>query len=190
MSLVASVVRDFLKWCRFRKIRLASEGRGCVWKSMGTRISYPEKLWLGRNVHIGPGANIDGAGGVVIEEGAILGPEVIVLSRSHNFDVDVRALPFDDVMLTAPVKIGRYVWIGMRALILPGVEIGEGAIVGAGAVVSRNVPRLAIVVGNPARIVRYRSDDAFSSLIQAGNAFVYDKYGHKKVMRPRKVPVD
>ncbi|MBF9233507.1 CatB-related O-acetyltransferase [Microvirga sp. BT350] len=57
-------------------------------------------------------------------------------------------------------EIGNDVWVGMRAIILPGVKIGNGAIIGAGAVVSKDVPDYAVVVGNPARIVKYRFDEA------------------------------
>lgn len=62
--------------------------------------------------------------------------------------------------LRGDTVVGNDVWIGMRATVLPGVVIGDGAIIAAGAVVSRDVPPYAIVAGNPARIVRTRFDDA------------------------------
>lgn len=65
-------------------------------------------------------------------------------------------LPFEDIR---PVIIGSDVWIGARATILGGVHIGHGAVIGAGAVVTRDVPAYAIVVGVPARIIRYRFDE-------------------------------
>lgn len=58
------------------------------------------------------------------------------------------------------VHIGHDVWIGHSAIILPGVQIGDGAVVGAGAVVTKPVPPYAIVAGNPARLIRYRFDEA------------------------------
>lgn len=63
------------------------------------------------------------------------------------------------------VRIGHDVWVGRSAIVLPGVEIGSGAVVGAGAVVTKDVPPYAIVAGNPARLVRYRfSDDLIARL--------------------------
>ena len=56
-----------------------------------------------------------------------------------------------------PVEIGDYVWIGARALILPGVRVGEGAVIGAGAVVTRDIPPYAIAAGNPARVIKQRN---------------------------------
>ena len=118
-------------------------------------------------------------------DGCILAPEVMVFSRSHNFDHDAQALPFDNVVLVAPVHIGRYVWIGTRAIILPGVSIGDGAVVGAGAVVSKDVPSCAVVVGNPARVVRFRDRDQFEALANEPDSFVYRRFGHSKVFRER-----
>ena len=63
----------------------------------------------------------------------------------------------DFVCLCKPVVIEDHVWIGARAIILPGVTIGEGAVIGAGSVVTRNVPPYTIAVGSPARVVKDRS---------------------------------
>jgi chloramphenicol O-acetyltransferase type B len=60
-------------------------------------------------------------------------------------------------MVGAPVTIGNDVWIGARVIVLPGVQIGDQAIVGAGAVVTKDVEPLAIVAGNPARVIRLRA---------------------------------
>ncbi|WP_308462078.1 CatB-related O-acetyltransferase [Mesorhizobium sp. INR15] len=61
-----------------------------------------------------------------------------------------------DLSSKGPIRIGNDVWIGRRAIILSGVTIGDGAVIGAGAVVSKDVPPYAVVVGNPAALVRYR----------------------------------
>ncbi len=87
----------------------------------------------------------------------MMGPEVIVLTQHHKFDrldIPMRQQghkPYE------PVIIGDDVWIGIRAIILPGVKIGKGAIIGAGAVVTKDVPEYAIVGGVPARVIKLRS---------------------------------
>ena len=77
-------------------------------------------------------------------------------------------MPYDRVRLVKPVYIGDYVWVGMRVSIIPGIRIGEGAIIGMGSVVFEDVPPLAIVIGNPAKIITYRSRPDFHRLRQAG----------------------
>jgi maltose O-acetyltransferase len=74
------------------------------------------------------------------------------------------ALPYDHVAELKPVIIRDYVYIGAGAMILPGVEIGEGAVIGMGAVVTKDVPPLAIVMGNPAQIVYHRDPEEFRRL--------------------------
>jgi maltose O-acetyltransferase len=173
-----------LLWKKYRFIRLASEGAGCVYQSLSSTFLSADKISMAANVNIGPDAMLDAAGGIVLGEGTILAPEVKIFSRSHNFDNDLQALPFDNVVLVAPVWIGRYVWIGTRAIVLPGVTIGDGAVVGAGAVVSKDVPSCAVVVGNPARVVRFRDKEQFEALARESSSFVYEKFGHGKVLRP------
>ena len=95
-----------------------------------------------------------------------IGRNVIVLNRDHPMDFKSThafffnpALKFCDSYLvdSTPLRIGNDVWIAEYVVILPNVtEIGDGAVIGAGAVVNKNIPPFAVVVGNPARVVRYR----------------------------------
>ena len=85
-----------------------------------------------------------------------MGPNVTVLTRNHAFsrtDIPMNQQGMSEVR---PVTISDDVWIGANVIILPGVCVGRGAIIGAGAVVTKNVPEYAIVAGNPAKIVKYR----------------------------------
>ena len=68
---------------------------------------------------------------------------------------------------------------------MPGVTIGKGAVIGAGAVVAKDVPDYAVVVGNPAKIVKYRNKDIFEKLYNEKEPFVYAKLGHKKKVRQK-----
>jgi acetyltransferase-like isoleucine patch superfamily enzyme len=84
--------------------------------------------------------------------------------RSRLFEPDG---PNRDAVTRGPVEIGNDVWVGTRAMILSGVTIGNGAVIGAGAVIARDVPPYAIMVGNPARLVRYRfSPETVQALLE------------------------
>jgi acetyltransferase-like isoleucine patch superfamily enzyme len=180
LELLSGSLREFLVWLKFRKIDFASIGRGCVFKRLSNNFSYTKRISLGANVHIGEGAMFDGAGGITVGNGTIFAPGVKIYSRVHNFEHDLRALPFDNVVFTSAVTIGKYVWVGVDVVILPGVTVGDGAVIGAGAVVTQDIPRCAVAAGNPARVLRYRDQDAFAALLSELEPFVYKKFGHKK----------
>src|ERR1019366_5393777 len=96
----------------------------------------------------------------------MMGPEVVIYSWNHvTSRVDIPMIQ-QGFTACSPVTIGDDVWIGRRVIILPGVTVGSGCVLGAGAVISRDVPPGAVAVGNPARVVRYR--DSSSHLTHNG----------------------
>lgn len=98
-------------------------------------------------------------GPVKIGDNVMMGPEAMVFSINHRFDrFDVPMRKQGDSK-PEPVTIGDDVWIGARVIILPGVEIGNGAVIGAGAIVTKDLPCYAIACGNPAKVVKYRKKD-------------------------------
>jgi galactoside O-acetyltransferase len=110
---------------------------------------------IGNQVWIGPGSYFD-ARDLVIEDCVGWGPGAKVLGSAHTADpIDVPIIQTD--LVIRPVRIGAWADIGVNAVILPGVTIGRGAIVGAGAVVTHDVPDYAVVAGVPARLLRYRT---------------------------------
>ncbi|WP_205589577.1 maltose acetyltransferase domain-containing protein [Chachezhania antarctica] len=112
--------------------------------------AYGFNITLGDGVYINASCTILDSGVVTIGARSLLGPAVQVYCAQHNKDPDLRAQGQE---IARPVDIGCDVWIGGAAVILPGVTIGDGAIVGAGSVVTRSVAARGIVAGNPARSV-------------------------------------
>lgn len=108
---------------------------------------------IGDNSGIGINCRVSKA---IIGKNVMMGPDVIIFSRNHNFADPDKPLQEQDYIDYEPNRIGDNTWIGTRAIILPGRHIGKCAIVGAGAVVTKDVPDYAIVGGNPAKIIRYR----------------------------------
>jgi maltose O-acetyltransferase len=134
----------------------------------GVGIAAPEHLYLGDNVGLSQRCYINAVGGCHIGRGCQIGAETIILTTEHQY-TGGEALPYDRVRLVKPVYIGDYVWMGNRASIAPGVRIGEGAIIGLGSVVFEDVPPLAIVIGNPAKILTYRNQTEFDRIKEAGS---------------------
>ena len=115
-------------------------------------FANPRNIEIGANVRIGAGCTIwggPGTGRVRLGNDVMFGPEVMVTAASYRFNdgAPVTRQPMDE----ADVVIGDDVWLGGRVIVLPGVTIGDGAIIGAGAVVTRSVPAMAVAVGTPAR---------------------------------------
>lgn len=104
---------------------------------------------IGKNVFINHACSFLDMGGITIEDGVLIGPRVNLVTENHPLEPsDRRAL------ITKPILIKRNAWIGAGATILPGVTVGENAVVAAGAVVSRDVPANVVVGGIPAKIIK------------------------------------
>ncbi len=112
-------------------------------------------LHIGHRVIVNVGAYLSGEGGLVIEDEVLIGAYCQIASAGHLIDggaVEIWRNP----LTHNPVRLESGCWLGAHSVILPGVTLGRGAVVGAGAVVTQSVPPCAIVAGNPARLVRYR----------------------------------
>lgn len=119
-------------------------------------------IFMGRNVHLGMRPIMRAAKSTIrIGNNVMFGPEVALIAGNHRtnllgrFMVDIsnqEKEPRDDI----GIVVEDDVWVGTRAIILDGVRVGRGAIVGAGAIVTRDVPAYAIVAGIPAKVIKYR----------------------------------
>lgn len=148
---------SFFKACRrFTAGKLLAHCGQRVNIEHGATFGRGNTIWLGDDSDLG--IDCDLRGEVHIGNCTIMGPEVVIWTVNHRFDrIDIPVLQQGN-MPTEPVWIGDDVWIGTRAIILPGVRIGDHAIIGAGAVVAKDVPAWAIVAGNPARVIRFRNE--------------------------------
>lgn len=109
---------------------------------IGNESSLNRGAWIGNDTIIG--------------DHVMMGPYVSILSGSHNFGSTEVPMTAQGATKRSPVIIGDDVWIGTRVIILPGVHVGSHSIIGAGSIVTKNVPKWSIVGGNPARVIKYR----------------------------------
>lgn len=138
----------FLRWVG------AQVGDGCI-IATHVHLVEPRKLEMRSRASVSPNAILDCRGTLFIGEATMIGIHAIVLTSSHRFgrtDIPMR----DQGMSVWPVRIEDDVWIGARAVVLPGVTIGRGSIIAAGAVVTRDVPPYSIAGGVPAKVLRSR----------------------------------
>lgn len=130
---------------------------------VGRRVVFYPGIWIfpGRNLVLGDdvdlahGVLLTTSGGVTIGDRTLVGYGTHILSSNHKIP-EIPGSVFGSGHKHEPVFIGSDVWIGAKAIILPGVHIGEGAIIGAGSVVTHDVPAWAIVGGVPAKVIRQR----------------------------------
>ena len=115
----------------------------------GVALDQHGRLIIGDRAFINYGVDIAATGLVTIGADCLIGTHVSIIDNAFHDVVDRQQVPPPQ-----PVIIGDNVWIGNRAIILPGVTIGDGAVVGAGSVVTRDVAARTVVAGNPARVVR------------------------------------
>jgi acetyltransferase-like isoleucine patch superfamily enzyme len=127
------------------------------------RIGNPANTFIGDGVSVNPGLTTFGEGALCIGSHVHMGENVRILTANHNYEMPA-FLPYDKVRVAEDVYIGDFVWLCDGVTIVPGVSIGEGAIVAAGSVVVKDVPPLAIAGGAPARVIKYRNEDAYRQL--------------------------
>ena len=108
-----------------------------------------KNITVGKNVFINMGCKFQDQGGITVGDGSLIGHNVVLATLNHDLNPDTRKS-----MTPSPIHIGNNVWIGADAVILPGVTIGDGAIVAAGAVVTRDVKAYTLAGGVPARLLK------------------------------------
>ncbi len=121
----------------------------------GTRIISPQNIEVGDDVWFNERCYIVGGGKIKIGSNVMLARNVSLITSNHGYSS--KEIPMlKQEIVSAPIEIGDDVWLGVNVVVLKGIKIGKGAIVGAGSVVTKDVPEFAIVGGAPAKLIRFR----------------------------------
>lgn len=121
---------------------------------------FGKNITIGKDVFINSGCHFQDQGGITIGNGSLIGHNVVLATINHDLNPENGRKNH-----YAPIRIGTHVWIGSNATILPGVSIGDWAVVGAGAVVTKDVPSFTVVGGVPARILKTIEDHSGKEVI-------------------------
>ncbi|HXH87379.1 MAG TPA: DapH/DapD/GlmU-related protein [Gaiellaceae bacterium] len=114
-----------------------------------------DQVVLGESVGFNFGCYVNGYGGLTIGDRTLIGPLTTIHTANHAFDdPDVPLL--EQGSIKQPVTIGEDCWLAMSVCVLPGVTIGDRSVIGAGSVVTRDIPADSVAVGNPCRVIRSR----------------------------------
>ena len=148
-----------------QKIKFVSQGNYNL-----TIIGNLEKFKIHMTSHLKSDTLIECSGGVEIGQYFHTGRGLTIFSTNHNY-ASTKKIPYDEKSIIAPVFIRDFVWCGSNVTIVPGVKIGEGVVIGAGSVITKDVPDFAIVGGNPAKVLKYRDIEIFRKLKSEGKYF-------------------
>ena len=158
------------------------EKEGEVYSFLYKKLLITKGYKIGDRVYIGYGTGISGsyfeigdnttivrdaifAGGIIkIGSNVIIAPNCLILTRNHDISNNSNALPYGTEYDIKQVVIEDNVWIGMNVMIVPGVRIGEGAVIAMGSVVTKDVECLAVVGGNPAKLIKRRDKEHYDFL--------------------------
>lgn len=146
------------------KIKIVGQGPG------GVQIGSPENFRIDSTSHLKSNTFIEAQGGVIIGKYFHTGRGLTIFSGNHDYN-SKDYIPYGPDSILKPVKIRDFVWCGANVTICPGVSVGEGAVIGAGSVVTKDVPDYAVVGGNPAKVLKMRDKETFLRLKQEGKYF-------------------
>ncbi|MDA0126076.1 MULTISPECIES: sugar O-acetyltransferase [Vibrio] len=129
---------------------LASVGKNCYIEPP-LRANWGCHTHLGDNVYANFNLTLVDDTHIYIGDHVMIGPNVTIATAGHPIDPELRR---DIAQFNIPVHIGNNVWIGANSVVLPGVTIGENSVIGAGSVVTKDIPANVVAVGNPCRVLR------------------------------------
>ena len=150
---------------KFRGIYFKLKLNKCGW---GTTIDKFVTIKFGKNLSIGEYCSLNsfihiwaGKAGVKIGDRVMIASHVAISSLTHNYETDNMCFA---PAIDKPITINDDVWIGAHSIIMPGVTLGKGAVIGAGSVVTRNIPEYAVAMGVPAKVIKFRFSTNLSNI--------------------------
>jgi acetyltransferase-like isoleucine patch superfamily enzyme len=133
-------------------------GDGCIIKQFATLMTYPGgQIKIGKNTSINPFCVLYGHGGLTIGDNVRMATHTVIIPAEHIFEETDKSITSQGLSKSG-VKIGSDVWFGAGVIVLDGCDIGEGAVIGAGSVVTKSIPPYTVAVGSPAKVIRSRGD--------------------------------
>lgn len=140
------------------QVRVLSAGRGLA-MAPSVSLRNAARITLGTEVHVGERCTLwagEVHGRIVLGDNALLGPEVFITTSTYGLEWGTGVPVMHQPKRELDVVVGDDVWLGAKVVVLPGVRIGDGAVVGAGAVVTKDLPPGCIAAGTPARVIAWR----------------------------------
>lgn len=135
-------------------------------------MSKSENIEIGERVSIGGNVILSADSPIYIGNDTMIASRVIINTATHDYHNH----PMWRERISRPIYIGKHVWIGSGAIILPGVKINDYSVIGAGSVVTKHVPEKAIIAGNPAKLIKFRENIIFDDLVEYPGIAKYEDY--------------
>lgn len=168
---------------RLAKVKFGGKGDN-VYIGNNNRFMSSHNIFIENNVYIGNENKFYGDTFINIKSGTVISDRCEIRTANHNYDSpNLKYLPYDEIVFCNPVTIEKNCWIGSSCLILSGVTIHEGAVIAAGSVVTKDIPKCAIVGGVPAKIIKFRDFEVYQKLAFENKQIIerYDSYIRKKI---------
>lgn len=142
--------------------------------AQGSFFGHTENIFIDDDVFIGREAYLDAVSEIHIGSGTMIGPRCTFIGGTHNYNsLDLKALPYDNVIIDRKIIIEKNVWIAAGVMVCPGTHIGEGAVIGAGTCIYGEIPSFSVVVSNGYKILKERDREQYMDLADNGN--IYNK---------------
>jgi len=167
-------IKIILHKIRIDNLNLRQKGSNVI-ISEGFNFNKPENIEIDSHVYVGPEATMYAHGSIRIKSGSIIGPKVTIYTANHNFKSGAEAIPYDHKLDIQSVEIDENVWVGGNVLLLPGAKLREGVIVGAGTVISKEIPAYSIVVGSPCIVIGTRDIEEYKRLKEKNAIYLIKK---------------